>query len=85
VESVQEAYDWTIMAFKIAEDPAVQLPVAINLDGFTLTHCMMDLQVLKDKDSLLRISMMRDQPILKCGKNYAVLDGEAIAYIYEEK
>lgn len=40
---------------------------------------------LKNKDSLLRISMMRDQPILKCGKKYAVLDGAATAYIYEEK
>lgn len=42
-------------------------------------------QVLRNKDSLLRISMMRDQPILKFGKKYAVLDGEAIAYVYEEK
>jgi pyruvate ferredoxin oxidoreductase alpha subunit len=50
VENVQEAYDWTLMAFRIAEDPEVQLPVAVNLDGFTLTHCMEDLQVLKDKD-----------------------------------
>jgi len=50
VEDVQEAYDWTIMAFKIAEDANVQLPVAVNLDGFTLTHCMMDLKVLKDED-----------------------------------
>ncbi|MEM2921401.1 MAG: pyruvate ferredoxin oxidoreductase [Candidatus Bathyarchaeia archaeon] len=48
VENVQEAYDWTIMAFKIAEDPAVQLPVAVNLDGFTLTHSMENLYVLKD-------------------------------------
>jgi pyruvate ferredoxin oxidoreductase alpha subunit len=50
VENVQEAYDWTIMAFKIAEDANVELPVTVNLDGFTLTHCMMDLQVLKDED-----------------------------------
>ena len=50
VENVQEAYDWTIMAFKIAEDSEVQLPVAVNLDGFTLTHSMEGLQVLKDED-----------------------------------
>jgi hypothetical protein len=42
-------------------------------------------QVLKSKDSLLRISMIRNQPVLKCGKIYAVLDGEATVYIYEEK
>jgi hypothetical protein len=40
---------------------------------------------LKNKDSLLRISMMKDQPILRCGKKYAVLDGQATAYIYEEE
>jgi hypothetical protein len=40
---------------------------------------------LKNKDSLLRIGMLRDQPILKCGKKYTVLDGAATAYIYEEK
>lgn len=50
VENVQEAYDWTIIAFKIAEDQDVQLPVSVNLDGFTLTHSMEDLLVLKDKD-----------------------------------
>jgi hypothetical protein len=42
-------------------------------------------QILKDKDSLLRISMMRDQPILKCGRKYVVLDGEATVYIYEKE
>ena len=42
-------------------------------------------QVLKNRDSLLRISMMRDQPILKCGKKYVVLDGEATVYVYEDK
>lgn len=49
-ENVQEAYDMTIQAFKIAEHPDVQLPVAVNLDGFTLTHCMEDLEVLEDED-----------------------------------
>jgi hypothetical protein len=42
-------------------------------------------EILKRKDSLLRIRIMRDQPILKCGKKYAVLDGEATAYVDEEK
>jgi pyruvate ferredoxin oxidoreductase alpha subunit len=38
VQDVQEAYDTTIQAYKIAEDPSVMLPVMINLDGFILTH-----------------------------------------------
>jgi pyruvate ferredoxin oxidoreductase alpha subunit len=38
VESAQEALDTTIMAYKIAEDHKVYLPVMVCLDGFTLTH-----------------------------------------------
>jgi len=38
VASVQEAYDATLMAFRIAEDRRVYLPVMVNLDGFTLSH-----------------------------------------------
>lgn len=49
-ENAQEVYDWILQAFKIAEDPEVQLPVAVNLDGFTITHCLEDLKVLKDED-----------------------------------
>jgi len=38
VSTVQEAYDATLMAFRIAEDQRVYLPVMINLDGFALSH-----------------------------------------------
>jgi pyruvate ferredoxin oxidoreductase alpha subunit len=38
VENGQEAYDSVFYAFRIAEDQKVLLPVAINLDGFILTH-----------------------------------------------
>ena len=37
-ENGQEALDLTIQAFRIAEHPDVLLPVAVNLDGFTLSH-----------------------------------------------
>jgi hypothetical protein len=40
---------------------------------------------LKNKDSLLQISRMTGQPILRQEKTYMVLDGQATAYIYEEK
>jgi len=46
VENAQEAYDWTIQAFRIAEDKDVQLPVSVNLDGFIITHCMEGVDVL---------------------------------------
>jgi len=47
-ENAQEAYDWTIMAFKLAEDKEVQLPVSVNLDGFIISHCMEGVDVLED-------------------------------------
>ena len=37
-ETGQEAVDLTIMAFRIAEDSKVTLPLIVNLDGFTLSH-----------------------------------------------
>ncbi|MHA2298518.1 MAG: transketolase C-terminal domain-containing protein [Candidatus Hodarchaeales archaeon] len=39
-ENNQEAYDQHIIAFRIAEHPEVQLPVAVGLDGFIITHAM---------------------------------------------
>jgi len=37
-ENGQEAVDLSIMAFKIAEDRRVSLPVQVNLDGFIMSH-----------------------------------------------
>jgi pyruvate ferredoxin oxidoreductase alpha subunit len=38
VENAQEAYDFTVMAPRIAEHPSVLLPVLVCQDGFTVTH-----------------------------------------------
>jgi len=45
-ENVQEAYDLTLMAFKIAEK--IFLPVAVNFDGFVVSHSMENLNVLEN-------------------------------------
>lgn len=37
-KSCQEAYDTTIMAFKLAEDHGVLLPAMVCIDGFILSH-----------------------------------------------
>lgn len=47
-ENGQEAYDWTVQAFRLAEDKDIQLPVSVNLDGFIITHCMEGVDVLED-------------------------------------
>ncbi|RLF05432.1 MAG: pyruvate ferredoxin oxidoreductase [Thermoprotei archaeon] len=49
-ENVQEAYDLTIQAFRVAEDKRVLLPTIINLDGFILSHSLEGLYVLSDDE-----------------------------------
>lgn len=38
VESAQEAFDMTLMAYRIAEDKRIMLPFALSMDGAFLTH-----------------------------------------------
>ncbi len=47
-KNVQEAYDNTIQAIRIAEHPDVSLPVMVGLDGFITSHAMETLEVLDD-------------------------------------
>jgi len=63
VENAQEAYDWTIQAFKISEDKDVQLPVSVNLDGFIITHCMEGVDVLDD--SVVSEFLQTRKPLFK--------------------
>ncbi|MCR4392617.1 MAG: pyruvate ferredoxin oxidoreductase [Candidatus Acetothermia bacterium] len=48
-ESAQEAYDYTLIAQRIAEHERVRLPVIVNLDGFTLTHSSQVVEPLPDE------------------------------------
>ena len=50
VSTVQEAYDTTLMAFRIAEHAEVLLPVMVNLDGFLLSHSMQSLETVTPGD-----------------------------------
>ena len=50
VSTVQEAYDATLMAFRIAENTDVLLPVMINLDGFLLTHITQTFETVEPGD-----------------------------------
>ncbi|MDE5603176.1 MAG: 2-oxoacid:ferredoxin oxidoreductase subunit alpha, partial [Helicobacter sp.] len=44
----QEAYDFNLMAFKIAEDYEVRLPVMVHQDGFICSHTAQNVRPLKD-------------------------------------
>lgn len=37
-QTSQEAFDLTLWAFRVGEDPKVLLPVMVHLDGFSLSH-----------------------------------------------
>lgn len=47
-ENPQEVYDTVIQAFKIAEDPTVQLPCMVMFDGFIVSHTLQNVSVLPD-------------------------------------
>jgi len=49
VENGQQAFDQTICAFRIAEDRRVLLPVAVNLDGFTISHVVEPLELVSQE------------------------------------
>jgi len=48
VENAQEAYDFMVMAPRIAEHPDVLLPVFVGQDGFTITHSAEPVALLDD-------------------------------------
>ncbi len=48
-ENVQEAYDNSIMSFRIAENMGVRLPVMNCLDGFIVTHAIESMEPLEDE------------------------------------
>ncbi|MDO8963472.1 MAG: pyruvate ferredoxin oxidoreductase [Coriobacteriia bacterium] len=62
-ETAQEAYDNTIMSFRIAEHPDVLLPVMTTADGFITTH------------SIDRSQLMDDETVAAFVGDYAPVNG----------
>lgn len=50
VESVQEAVDTLIQAYKVAENKKVLLPVMVNMDGYYLTHVSEPVDIPSEND-----------------------------------
>jgi len=49
-QDAQEAYDLMVMAPRVAEHPAVLLPVLVGQDGFSVTHSAENVSLLRDED-----------------------------------
>lgn len=79
-ENVQEAYDLTIQAFKIAEDERVLLPTIVNLDGFILSHGVESLYILNDE--CVRAFLPPRKPINPINVGNPMTYGPLVLYDY---
>ena len=61
-ENGQQAFDLTLCAFRIAEDPKVLFPVMIHIDGFHLSHVVEPLYLLDQKQVELIPASVRSIP-----------------------
>ncbi len=50
--SNQEAYDETIIGYRIAEDPRVLLPVITSMDGYIQSHVVEPVEIVSDEEAL---------------------------------
>lgn len=48
-ENAQQAFDLVLCAFRIAETPAVFLPVMVHIDGFYISHTIEPVQLLEQE------------------------------------
>jgi pyruvate ferredoxin oxidoreductase alpha subunit len=49
-ENGQEALDFVLHAFRVAEDAKVQLPVMVNFDGFILSHVIEPIEIPDEEE-----------------------------------
>ena len=62
VEDCQEIMDSIIMAFRLAEDYDIQLPVMVNYDGFYLSYLAMPVEIPEREDVDRFLAPLKDQP-----------------------
>jgi pyruvate ferredoxin oxidoreductase alpha subunit len=62
VEDGQEIFDTIIMAFRLAEDHNVQLPVMVNYDGFYLSYLAQAIEIARAEDVDRFLEPLKRQP-----------------------
>ncbi len=82
-ESCQEILDQVIMAYRLAEDYEIQLPVMVNYDGFYLSYYAEKVEIPTKEDVAQFLAPLKDQPerpkllpgkTLGCG-THGILEG----------
>jgi pyruvate/2-oxoacid:ferredoxin oxidoreductase alpha subunit len=61
VEECQEILDMVIMAFRLAEDYDIQLPVMVNYDGFYLSYMATGVEIPEQSDVDQFLSVLKQQ------------------------
>lgn len=61
-ESVQEIMDLTIMAYRLAEDSGIQLPVMVNYDGYYLSFLAESIEIPRQQDVDHFLGSLKEQP-----------------------
>jgi pyruvate ferredoxin oxidoreductase alpha subunit len=62
VEDCQEIFDTIIMAFRLAEDYDIQLPVMVNYDGFYLSYLAQAVEIANREDVDSFLEPLKKQP-----------------------
>ncbi|MGD9142253.1 MAG: pyruvate synthase subunit PorA [Dehalococcoidia bacterium] len=62
VENNQEILDQTIMAYRLAEDYDIQLPVMVNYDGYYLSYLAEAVEIPRIEDVDTFLAPLKDQP-----------------------
>lgn len=57
----QDAYDLNLLAFKIAEDMRVRIPVIVNQDGFLCSHTAQNVRPLSDEQAYAFIGEYKEK------------------------
>lgn len=62
VENNQEIFDTIIMAYRLAEDYDIQLPVMVNYDGYYLSFLAEGVEISEQEDVDRFLAPLKDQP-----------------------
>lgn len=86
-ENAQEALDFALMSYYIAEHEKVQTPFMANLDGFVLTHTyeVVDVPTAEQADEFLPPYETENKMDLDTPRNLAFTGGPAVNYIFKYK
>jgi len=85
-ENAQEAYDYTLIAMRLAEDERVLLPAMVMQDGFTITHSAEVVELLDDEAAKLFVGSYRPKyPLLDTGRPTTQGPFDMPDYYFEHK